>query len=194
MSASVEQPSLNFLLNTTALASDLPYPTANSYTQEAPNGYTMHVQPSGSATSLINLPIFLQEGSDYTFIAAEAAFASPTLAPILLTDDNAPPASGKAKLRMVNASPDVGSLDVYAVAPGANINNATPTFSNIGFEAASAYESLAAGRYQIYFTSAGQKTILFQSGVLVLADGQIRTVVALDNTGGYTVSVLSDLN
>jgi hypothetical protein len=98
------------------------------------------------------------------------------------------------KLRVVNASPDVGNLDVYVVSPGKNLQGVSPTVSNLGFQSASSYQSLAPGNYEIYFTAANQKTVLIDSGAQIFRAGQIRTVVALDTTGGYTSIVLSDMN
>lgn len=193
MNASVQQPNLNFVLTATTLAANLAYPTATSYIQQVPGGYTMHVDPSGTTTSLINQPLVFQSGGVYTFIATEAAFGSPNLAPIFLTDDNSAPASDKMKLRLINASPDAGNLDVYVVAPHSSISSVSPTVSSLAFGTASAYQSLAGGNYEIYFAPAGQKTILIDSGVLSFSAGQIRSVVALDSAGGYTSAVLADL-
>src|SRR6185437_6525385 len=47
---------------------------------------------------------------------------------------------------------------------------------------------------EVYFTAAGQKTILIDSGALAFLAGQIRTVVASDATGGYTSTTLADVN
>ncbi len=194
MNASVEQPSLTFLLTTSTVAADLAYPTAAAYASEVPGGYTVHVEPTGTTATLINQPVVLQAGTFYTFIAAESAFASPALTPIFLTDDNTTPASGQMRLRVVNASPDVGNLDVYVVSPGTNIQTVNPTFVNLAFKSASTYQTLVAGNYEVLFTAPGQKTVLIDSGVLPFGKGQVRTVVALDNTGGYATSMLADLN
>ncbi len=194
MNASVQQPNITVKLSATTLQASLAYPTASGYASEAPGGYTVHIGPAGTTTILINQPVVFQPGTSYTFIAAETAFASPDLTSIFLTDDNTTPASGQIKLRLINASPDIGNLDVYVEAPGTNLQDKTPTVSSLTFKSASGYQSLAAGNYEIYFTAVGGKTPLIDSGALSLQAGQIRTVVALDDTGGYTSSVLSDRN
>jgi hypothetical protein len=194
MNASVEQPSLTFLLTTTTLATGLAYPTATAYNSETPGPYTVHVEPAGTTTRLISQGVVFQPGTSYTYIAAEAAFASPALTPIFLTDDNSAPTSGQMKLRVVNASPDVGNLDVYVVSPGKNIQNIDPTFTNLAFQSASSYQSLVPGNYELYFTATRHKTILIDSGAVAFSAGQVRTVVALDSTGGYTSSTLTDVN
>jgi hypothetical protein len=194
MNASVEQPSLTFLLTTSTVASSLAYPNASAYTQQSPGGYTIHVEPAGTTATLINQPVVFQPSESYTFIAAEAAFASPALAPIFLTDDNSAPSSGQMKLRVVNASPDVGKLDVYVVSPGKSLQGVSPTVSSLEFQAASPYQDLTQGNYEVYFTAAGQKSILIDSGGLTFHAGQIRTVVAFDASGGFGSTTLADLN
>jgi hypothetical protein len=194
MNASAEQPSLAVLLSATTLVADLAYPTATAYTSEAPGGYTVHVQPAGTTTKLINQPVVFQPGTFYTFIAAQAGFASPTLTPIFLTDDHDSPGNGQIKLRLVHASPDLGNVDVYVLAPGTSIQNASPAISDLAFKSASSYQTLAPGRYEFFFTTAGTKTIVVDSGAVSFAGGQIRTVVVLDKTGGFTISTLADLN
>ena len=194
MNASVQQPALSVKLTATILAAQLAFPAATAYVSQAPGGYTVHVSPAGATASLINLPVVFQPGQSYTFIAAPTAFASPTLTAIFLTDDNTAPDSGQMKLRIVHASPDLGQVDAYVVAPGTNLQNVTPTFTNLTFKSASAYITLVPGSYEVYFTAAGQKSIVDDSGPLRFGANQIRTVVALDSTSAYTTSTLADLN
>jgi len=71
----------------------------------------------------------------------------------------------------------------------------SPTFSNLGYQAASGYQSLAAGSYQVVFTPPGQQLPEYTSSAQSFASGQVRTMVALDaQGGGYTAAVLSDKN
>jgi hypothetical protein len=112
-----------------------------------------------------------------------------------LTDDNSAPASGDFKLRIINASPDFGNLDAYITAPGAGISGATPSVNSLGFQAASSYQSLVAGSYEVYFSFAGQQVIAVDSGQFTFTAGQVRTLVLVDNFGsGFTSALLADLN
>ena len=120
-----------------------------------------------------------------------------SIAPLVLPDDNAPPAAGQIKLRLVHASPSAGNVDIYVVAPGTDINTVSPTLTNIPFKAASEYLSVPAGSYEVFITQTGKKDVAINSGSLAISAGQIRTAVALDATGGgtpLTAIVLSDLN
>jgi Domain of unknown function (DUF4397) len=95
----------------------------------------------------------------------------------------------------VNASPALGTADVYVLAPGSSLSSASATVSSLNFESASGYQSLSAGTYEVYFTQAGQKSAMIDSGPLTFTSQQIRTVVGLDGqSGGFETAVLSDLN
>ena len=67
--------------------------------------------------------------------------------------------------------------------------------SGLVFEAGSAYQSLGAGTYEVFWTLPGQKFALIDSGAIQLSAGQVRTVVSLNSTaGGFTSTVLNDRN
>ena len=114
---------------------------------------------------------------------------------MVFTDNNTAPPSGNIKIRVINASPTLGTADVYIVASGTSIAGLSPTFSNLAYQAASGYQTLAAGSYQVVFTPPGQQFAEITTSAQSFASGQIRSVVALDaQNGGFTTAVLSDLN
>ena len=95
----------------------------------------------------------------------------------MLTDDNSAPASGDFKIRIVNASPNLGPADVYIVAPATDLNTVSPNVSNLAFGSATGYQSLAAGSYEIVLTPVGQKFNAVDTGSISLSSGQVRTFV-----------------
>jgi hypothetical protein len=54
----------------------------------------------------------LSDGKHYTVVAWADTDGKPAL--YIVDDDLVPPSSGKAKLRVIHASPDAGEVDVYA--------------------------------------------------------------------------------
>ena len=114
---------------------------------------------------------------------------------MVLIDNNGAPSSGNIQMRVINASPTLGTADVYIVTSGTSIAGLTPTFSNLAYQAASDYQSLAAGSYQVIFTPPGQQFAKITSSAQSFASGQTKTAVALDAQGrGFTTALLSDLN
>jgi len=116
--------------------------------------------------------------------------------PVVAQDNLTDPAAGQVKLRVIHAAPAAAGVDVYATAPGADINTATPVLTNVAFRAVSDYLVVPAGTYQIRVTPTGTKTVAIDAE-LALGAGQIRTVVATDAPGGgapLAPVVLNDKN
>ncbi|HEV2733148.1 MAG TPA: hypothetical protein VGV15_24200 [Terriglobales bacterium] len=87
------------------------------------------------------------------------------------------------------------TADVYIVSPGTAINTVSPNISNLAFGSASAYQSLAAGNYEIIYAFAGQKITAIDSGSQSLSSGQVRAFVGLNGqSGGFTSAMLADVN
>jgi hypothetical protein len=151
----------------------------------------VQVEPSGASTILIDQSPTIASGTDTTVFSLGF---STNVFPIIATDDNSAPASGKAKLRIVSGSSFLGTADVYVIAAGTDINTVSPTISSLAFGSVSSYQSVGAGSYQVQFTLPGQKFAYIDTGVLSLSSGQIRTVVGLNTSTGYTAAILPDLN
>jgi hypothetical protein len=192
MNAVPDEANLNVLVDSTSVSSNLAYGTSTGYLSESSGSHQVAIEPSGSTTTLLSQSISLGSGSATTVISSNF---STSIANLVLTDNNSAPTSGDFKLRLVNASPNLGPADVYIVTPGTALTTVSPTLSNLGFGATSDYQSLVAGNYEIEFTSVGQKFAAIDTGALTLGSGQIRTFVSLNNpSGGFTFTVLQDLN
>jgi hypothetical protein len=177
-------------MNNNLFASNVLYGTASAYAQIIPGSPILTVAAQGASSGLLSQTLSLQSGTSYTVMVSGY-----TAAAILLTDNNTPPSAGNMNLRIINASPSLGTADVYVVAPGTNLKSVSPTVSALNFESASSYIPLAAGSYQIYFTRTGQTVVLIDSGTVSFGVGQVRTVVGLNGAvSGYTATVLADLN
>ena len=192
MNASPGESSVNVTLNGTSIATGLGYGAATNYMSVTAGSPSLIIVPDGGTTDLINETVNINSGSTYTILADN--FPS-DVGLTILTDDNSAPASGNLNMRIVNAAPGLGTVDVYVVAPGTNLDTVTPSVTGLAFQAASSYLSLAAGNYEIFFTLTGQKFAYIDSGAQSFSAGQVRTVVGLNGEStGYTATVLADLN
>jgi len=189
--ASPDAPNVDVLVDGKAVLTNVAYETASNYLTVSAGSRKIEVRATGTSQDVINATVSLSRNKYYTVLAVDKVAS---ISPLVLTDDNTAPASGQIKLRLVHASPSAGPVDIYVGAPGAGVGG-TPTLTNVPFKAASDYLAVPAGSYQVYITQTGDKTIQFDSGVLSLSAGQIRTAVALDAPGGgLTAIVLKDLN
>ena len=191
LNGSPGESALTASIGSTAIGTTVNYGTASSYVSVPSGSVTLGVEAAGT-TSLINESITLSPSTYYTILAGNYSSA---INATTLTDDNTTPTSGNVSIRIVNASPALGTADVYVLAPGSSLSSASATVSSLNFESASGYQSLSAGTYEVYFTQPGQKSAMIDSGPLTFTSQQIRTVVGLDGQlGGFETAVLSDLN
>jgi hypothetical protein len=192
--ASPDAPNVDVLLSGKTVLTNVAYKAASNYLTVNAGSSKIEVQANGTTQDVINANVSLTKNKDYTVFAVDRVAS---IAPLVLTDDNTPPAAGQIKLRLVHASPTAGNVDIYVEAPGTDIKTVTPTLTNVAFKAASTYLSVPTGSYEVFITPTGTKTVALDSGSLALSAGQIRTAVALDAPRGgtpLTAIVLSDLN
>lgn len=193
MNATTDQTSITVMLDGTSVGSSIVYGSADDYAQTKSGSRHLQVEPATSTTIFLDQTINLAGGTSNTAIIANS---SSTSSAILLTDDNvASTTTGNMKLRIVNAAPNLGTVDVYVLPSGTSINNATPAINSLAFESSSDYLNLAAGTYSIVFTPHGSLFAFFNTGDISFNAGQNRTVVTLNSvSGGFTIGTLKDLN
>lgn len=192
MNAVPDESSLEVLVDSSSVSSNLAYGTSTGYLSEKSGSHQIGIEPSGSSTTLLQQSISFASGSDTTVISYH--FSS-SIANLVLADNNSAPASGHFKIRLVNTSQNLGPADVYLVTPGTPLSTVSPTMSNLAFGATATYQSLAAANYEIELTSVGQKFAVIDTGTLTFASGQVRTFVGLNNpSGGFTYAMLQDVN
>jgi Domain of unknown function (DUF4397) len=192
--ASPDAPDVDVLLDDTEVLSDVPYLATSDYLETTDGEHNLKVNAAGTTTTVIDADVTLTEGADYTVIASGLVAE---IEPIVLEDDNTAPAAGSVRVRAIHGAPSAPSVDVYVTAPGADLATATPTLTGVDFGEFSDYLEVPAGEYQVRVTPAGTKTVAIDSGALTLSGGEVRTVIAVDATGGgapFDFLVLADLN
>jgi hypothetical protein len=94
--------------------------------------------------------------------------------------------AGRARVRVVHASPDAPAVDVI-------VNN-VPAFRNIAFKGVTAYASLAPGRAAVQVVPAGATQPVVIDAALDLRAGADYTVIATGRLAGIAPLVLMDDN
>jgi hypothetical protein len=192
MNAVPNEANLDILVNSTSAASNVAYGTSTAYQKVQSGSQQIVIEPSGSTNALLTQSITFPSGADTTVVASN--FTS-NISALVLADDNSAPASGDFKLRVVNDAPGLGGADVYIVAAGTDLNTVSPNITNLAFGAASPYQSMTAGSFEIVLTSVGEKVPAVDSGALTLSASQVRTFVGLNSqSGGFTYTMLQDAN
>ncbi|HEV8123113.1 MAG TPA: DUF4397 domain-containing protein [Gemmatimonadales bacterium] len=160
---------------------EIGFASVTPYIQTSDSSVRLTLNSSLSVTPVIDTTVTLPDSSLVTVVAEGPDSA---IALRFVIDGRASPDTAIIKVRVLHEAPSGGSLDVYITAPLADLNLATPNVTGVTFGTATSYEALPSGNYQVRLTTAGTKTVVVDSGSLVLSNGDVRTIVALDAAGG----------
>jgi len=198
LAASPDEPSVQVLVDNVVVGNQLAYQANTDYLSVHSGSRQFAIEAVGTTTNLLpnNATLTLNNDTETTVIMA--GFSS-SLQGIVLNDNITSAASSTINLRIVNAAPGLGEVDVYVVAPGTSLSSVQPTLTNLAFGTASDYINLPVGttsNYEVYFTQVGTTFTYMDTGPIGFASGQNRTIVGLNSTsgGGYTFVTLKDLN
>jgi hypothetical protein len=178
----------------TPLVPSLAFPNATPFVSVPAATYNIKVTPVGNNGLIaINADLPLAAGREYS-VYAVGRLAS--IAPLVLTDDRRRVAT-QARARILHASPSAGPVDLYVLAPGTALANATPAFTNVAFKADTGYVSLSQGTYEVSVTPTGSKTAAIGPVAITVVNNGVYTVAARDAAGGglpLSVIPLDDLS
>ncbi|MFJ1257964.1 DUF4397 domain-containing protein [Cupriavidus sp. CuC1] len=162
-----------------------PYKFVSKYFNVDEGNQTFSFNVANTATELGRTKVGTHTGHKYTVVALPGASA----ADILQIDDPFEKGlfSDKARVRSLNASQNV---DIYLTVPAADLTATTPTFAAVTYKSAvpaSGSDSidLNGGTYRLRITTAGTKTVIFDSGALTLANNAdwLITTIPVDGIG-----------
>ncbi len=182
--ASPDTPAVQVVVNdnfAAPLVPNLAFPNFTPFVNVPAATYNVKVTPANNPGVIaINANLPLAAGSESTVLAVGRLA---TIEPLVLADNRRRVAT-QAKVRIVHGSPTAGNVDIYVLAPGTALANATPAFTNVPFKANTGYVSLAAGRYAVSVTPTGSKTAAIGPAEITVANGGVYTAVARDAAGG----------
>ncbi|HEX2375414.1 MAG TPA: DUF4397 domain-containing protein [Actinomycetota bacterium] len=172
---SPDAPAVDVYVNDDKVLSGVGYPTVSKYLELPAGNYDLAVRPAGAAASsdpVVEATAEVEAGAAYT-VAAVGALDD--IAAEIFADDLSAPASGKAKLRVIHAAPEVPAVDV-AVEGGPTL------FQGAEFPSATDYAEVAAGTYPVQVKAAGGDDVLLEASLPVKA-GTIYSVAAIGGAG-----------
>ncbi|MES3015064.1 MAG: DUF4397 domain-containing protein [Pseudomonadota bacterium] len=137
------------------------------------------------AISLGSVNIDPKRGTKYTIVALTTS--ATTSGVYLITDPyNKPLTSDSTHLRLMNASVNAASVDVYMNAPGTDIATVNPRIAATAFNTAGPVSGsdsidIPGGTYQVTVTSAGTKTVLFRGELSFANNKDVLLLTVPDN-------------
>ena len=171
---------------------DVPYLAVAPFIRIDGGSRRVTAAATGTTMAALDVTADLADDTRYTVLAVDVLA---NLSALVLVDDFAEPDPGTVSVRLVHASPSAGVVDIYVTGPTDDIGPLDPTFADIPFLADTGFVGLPAGDYRVRITPAGSKMPVIDTGTLSLLDGQVRTAIAADASGGgFTAVLLEDRN
>ncbi|MCG9720132.1 DUF4397 domain-containing protein [Shewanella sp. Isolate7] len=191
--AGIDAPKVNVMANDTQLLADVDYGISSGFLAVPAGLYDIDVDAQiadGSLLEVLSADLDLSANMEYSAVAL-GKVSDDTLQLKLVANASADIAAGYARVQVLHGASDVGLVDVYVTAPGADISNTAPTLSANYLDASTQLE-VPASDYQIRITASGQKTPVFDSGTVPLMADTDYFITAIANawSGDAPVALL----
>lgn len=164
------------------------YGSTSAYAEVNPDRTASLISATGSATALVSFTATLERNKHYTALAFGRAG---TLRQLTVDENQSAPSAGRTKLRVLNAAPDAGALDVYFTAAGEDLPSAVAFRSGAAYGELSAAQEAVSGSWRLRVAAAGSKTdVRLDVPDVALAAGEAAVLVLTATPGGALVNAL----
>ena len=153
----------------------VPFKTVSDYLKVKPGKFKVEVREAGEPADsppVIAATVSLKAGKAYT-VAVFGQLTSVKAA--LLTDDLTRPASSRSKVRLIQAIPGEGAVDL--------VTGGDVLISGARFPSASDYQEVPAGSVDLQVRKSGSGEVLAKKSNVKLASGSISSLVAVGGIG-----------
>ncbi len=141
---SPDAPAVTPLFEGQPLFGAVSFPQSSSYASISVSEGTLAVTTDGTAaTSVLEAPLSFEDGRSYTAVAFGRVAG---IGALFFEDDTSDLAAGNIRVRAIHGAPDVGQVDVYAVAGD---GSTTPLLSDVDFGDVAEPLDVPAGAYTI---------------------------------------------
>ena len=178
---------LNVFVDGALALANVPFGGVSGYEKVTTGSRTITVQSTATpGATLLTVVADLAPATDTSIAVSGPAGA---LRSLVLSDNNLPSAINRARVRFVNASPDLAAIDVYV--------NFVRQFSGLASNTASAYSELVAEStgttYEFDFNLAGTVTPVLMLPGVTLTSGKTYTIYVV-GAGAAPQGVVSNDN
>ena len=167
------QPAVDAFTGDSRAFSNVTYKTVTPYAELMDDRQQLTLKPAGKPGPLAENSENFAGGKHYTVLALPTSAQDPKPELRVLADDLTPPSSGKARVRVINASPDVGEIDVYTM------NNADKLFGGVNFKSEAGYTEIAPTTTVVELRSQGKKEPLLMLPQFSFEANKTYTIVVM---------------
>lgn len=185
--ATLTHASIDLLANSATVSTATTTDTIGSYVGVGAGvNLPLQVNDSGNGTSLATTIKTLSGGNHYALVAYESSGAVKTA---LISEDYPVPTANTAQLRVYNAAPEAGNLNVYITDPSADISTASPIQLTSGGAVIAGPTTYAPGTYRVRVTSATSTADLrLDIPAVTLTNQQVAMIVLTPSAGGILLN------
>jgi hypothetical protein len=179
--ASPGAPNLDVLVDGQPVVQDLAFGAATEYLPIPGGDHKIQVTPTGQTAdaALIDSDLNVDAGGAYVFVAVNRLN---DIEGEIYDVDLDSVDSGKSRVRVINASPDAGDIDV-AVTGGDEL------FGDVGFRDATDYKDLDVGSYSLDIKGDDDR-VLLNAQDLPIDDGNAYDIIAIGQIADNTFTLL----
>jgi Domain of unknown function (DUF4397) len=164
------------------------YGDAAGYFEVDPGKTASTLSTPNSPTVLLSFTPDLSKDKYYSLLAYGALGA---LKQVLLDDNAGALDNNKTLLRVVNAAPDAGALDVYLTGSSDLLSASVPVATGAALGTVGAWLTVNSGTWRLRVAAAGSRTDLrLDLAAQVLSSKQLLTLVLTPGRGGVLVNAL----
>ncbi len=183
--AAPDAPPVDVYLNDAEIAQNLEFGTATEYVT-APSGDGRGVRVAATGTpvdeAVIDTSLDFDPGQAYEILVTGAG---DDLEATITGTDLRPLAQGQARLRVINASPDAGPIDIGVQGSEDNL------FEGVDFRDATDYIVLDAGDYALEVRPGGEDMTVALESEATLEEGVTYDLIALGRPDDQTLTLLA---
>jgi len=169
MHDSPNAPNIDVFVDGDPVFENVAYSTTSSYQALASGQHRVQIAPAGKSVddSVIDINVDLTRGKPYTVLALGKLT---NIKAELLPDTSKAPPAGHARVRIIHAATDIGTVDIYPS------GSTSPVLTDQYFGSAD-YINIPAGSYTFDATPAGSTQIVMTSQQLKLEPGWVYSLV-----------------
>lgn len=165
---SPDAPGVDILVDNAVAGTNLTYLQNTPYVTLPSGTRNIKVNVTGTSATVIEGDLNFVKDKAYSIFAVNSVA---NIEPLVIEDNLAAPASGKAHVRFIHLSPDAPAVDI-------TLADGTVVFGNVSFKGFTAFTPLDAGTYNLQVRLAGTSTVVLDLGNITLTSGEIYTAYA----------------
>jgi len=179
------QPAVDAFAGDSRTFSNVTYKTVTPYAELADDRQRLTIKSVGESATLAENSENFAGGNHYTLIAVPSAARDPKPELKVLADDLTPPSDGKARVRVINASPDAGEIDVYVM------KDAEKLFGAVNFKSEAGYTEITPTTTVVEVRPEGKKKPLLMLPQFSFKANKTYTIVVMGRTGDNTLEAVT---